>query len=311
MDAISSAIENIKRKVPSIVLKRDEPLRFHTTFKVGGPVRVMFFPDSAAKLIEICDIFNEYKIKPLTIGNGSNILADDRMLEIAVINTSKLCGMKLIMDEGYASSDYRGIEVDAGTLLSKLAVFACENGLTGLEFVHGIPGTVGGAVVMNAGAYGGEMKDIVYNTTVYNLKTGKHTLTEAENEFSYRHSRFSKSGEIVLSAALRLQPGKKEHIKQKMEELSARRCESQPLNIPSGGSTFKRPKEGYAAALIEQAGLKGYSAGGAMVSEKHSGFIVNKGNAAFSDIMAVIEHVQDEVFKQSGIQLEPEIKIVR
>jgi len=311
MDSITRAVESIKRRIPGIILKRDEPLRNHTTFKVGGPVRVMFFPDSAADLTEICTILDEFNICPLIMGNGSNILADDKLMDLAVINTSGFSIMKLVMDEGYASPDYRGIEVGAGALLSKLAVFAYENGLTGLEFAHGIPGTVGGAVVMNAGAYDGEMKDVVFSTTAYSTEAGEFKLTAAENEFSYRNSRFSRSNEVVLSVILRLQKGNKESIKQRMDELSARRRESQPLDLASGGSTFKRPKEGYAAALIEQAGLKGYTTGGAQVSEKHSGFVVNNGSATFSDIMMVIEHVQNEVFKQFGIRLEPEIIIVR
>jgi len=318
MDVITRATDAIKQKIPNITLKRDEPLRYHTSFKIGGPVRVMLFPVSPEDLVKICDIFSEYKISPLIMGNGSNILADDKMLDLAVVNTSGLSVMELLGAEGAsggnrnaAMSGYRDIEVYAGALLSKLAVFAYENGLTGLEFAHGIPGTVGGAVVMNAGAYGGEMKDVIIGTTAYSKETGEFSLTAEENMFSYRNSRFSQKDEVVISARVRLQQGNKEIIKQKMDELSARRRESQPLDLPSGGSTFKRPKEGYAAALIEQAGLKGYKIGGAQVSNKHSGFIVNTGSATFSDIMAVVEHVQSEVFKQSGTQLALEIKIVR
>ena len=311
MDAVTTAIEAVKTAIPNITLKRDEPLRNHTTFKVGGPVRVMFFPDSAAGIAEICYILDGFGISPLIMGNGSNILADDKLLDLAVVNTSGLNGIELITEAGSISPDYREIKANAGALLSKLAVFASENGLTGLEFAHGIPGTVGGAVVMNAGAYDGEMKDVVFSTAAYSIGSGERTFTAAENEFSYRHSRFSQSDEIVLSAVIRLHKGNKESIKQKMDELGARRRESQPLDLPSGGSTFKRPKDGYTAALIEEAGLKGYSIGGAQVSQKHSGFIVNKGNATFSDIMAVIEHVQNEVFKQFGTQWELEIKIVR
>ena len=311
MDALTTAIEAVKNKIPGIILKRDEPLRNHTAFKVGGPVRVMFFPDSTTNLTEICNILGGFEISPLIIGNGSNILADDKLLDVAVVNTSKLSAMKLNAENSSFSPAYRDIEADAGALLSKLAVFAYENGLTGLEFAHGIPGTVGGAVVMNAGAYGGEMKDVVVGTTAYSVKDGVRKLTAAENGFSYRQSRFMQSDEVVMSVAVRLQRGNKENIKQKMDELGIRRRESQPLDFPSGGSTFKRPKDGYAAAIIEKAGLKGYTVGGAQVSEKHSGFIVNKGGATFSDIMAVVEHVQREVFKQSGTQLELEIKVVR
>ena len=163
---------------------------------------------------------------------------------------------------------------------------------------------------MNAGAYGGEIKDVIISSTAYDIKTGNYTLTAPEHEFSYRHSIFSKSEDIVLSTIIKLQKADKESIKHKMNELSTRRRESQPLELPSGGSTFKRPAEGYAAALIEQAGLKGYTKGGAQVSEKHAGFIVNRGDATFAEIMAVIEHVGEAVFKQFGIKLEPEIKII-
>jgi len=165
--------------------------------------------------------------------------------------------------------------------------------------------------VMNAGAYGVEMKDVVFSTSVYNNKTGIQVLTAEDNRFSYRKSRFTNTDDVVLSSILRLRYGDKKQIKQKMDELNSRRRESQPLDLPSGGSTFKRPVEGYAAALIEQAGLKGFSIGGAQISEKHSGFIVNTDRAEFKDVIALIEHVQETVFRKLGVQLEPEIKIVR
>jgi len=166
-------------------------------------------------------------------------------------------------------------------------------------------------VMMNAGAYGGEMKDVIYSTTAYNNEDGCFTLTDADNEFSYRKSRFTNTDDTILSAVIRLKKGDKSKIKSKMDELAARRRESQPLSLASGGSTFKRPKEGYAAALIEQAGLRGFTIGGAQVSQKHTGFVVNKGNATFADILAVIEHTQDIVLKQFGVKLEPEIRIIR
>jgi UDP-N-acetylmuramate dehydrogenase len=259
----------------------------------------------------VCDLLTKYDIKPLVIGNGSNLLVNDEYHEIIVINTSKLDSISIVDSLSVDSQEYCDISVDAGALLSKVALFAYENGLAGLEFALGIPGTLGGAIVMNAGAYGIEMKDVVYSTTAFNSNDGKFTLTAEENEFSYRQSRFTKTEDVVLSSILRLKPGEKTSIKKEMDDLSARRRESQPLELPSGGSTFKRPEEGYAASLIDQVGLKGFSIGGAQVSKKHSGFIVNTGDATFEDVIAVIEHVQDVVFKQLGIQLEPEIKIVR
>ena len=298
---ITEAVNTIKQRIPGVELKNEEPLKNHTTFKIGGPVRVMFFPDSTDTFIEILNILGEFEISPLIIGNGSNILAADDVHEYVVINTLKLDGILLSENE---------LKVEAGVLLSKLAVFACESGLTGLEFAHGIPGTAGGAVVMNAGAYGAEMKDVVVSTTAYNKENGMYTLTAAENGFSYRHSRFTDTEDIVLSVTLRLQCCDKKEIKQKMDDLYARRRSSQPLELPSGGSTFKRPKEGYAAALIEQAGLKGFAIGDAQVSDKHAGFIVNNNNATFIEAISLIKHVQEEVDKQFGVRLEPEIRII-
>jgi UDP-N-acetylmuramate dehydrogenase len=309
---VTEFINDLTRRLPGVLFKLDEPIKGYTTFRIGGSVSVMVFPDNTSCLEGVCDIFSEHKIVPLVIGNGSNILADDNHLDIVVVNTSMLNRISIINDEVSASQEYCYIEVEAGALLSDIAAFVCDKELTGFEFAHGIPGTVGGAVVMNAGAYGGEMKDVVYSTTAYSLKAGKYTLTEAENDFSYRKSRFSDLDDIIFSTVLKLKKGDKNAIKNTIDELGIRRRESQPLDVPSGGSTFKRPKEGgYAASLIEQAGLRGFAVGDAQVSEKHTGFIINKGNATFADVISVLEHVQDTVDKQSGIRLIPEIKIIR
>lgn len=297
----------LKEKLPSMEMRQDEPMKNHTTFKIGGPVRLMCFPESAEDLQTVCDVLCEQNITPFILGNGSNILASDEPLDLVVINTSKLDSISIIND----MENFCDVKAYSGTLLSKLAVFAYEHGLSGLEFSHGIPGSVGGAVVMNAGAYGEEMKDVIIETEAYSKADGLKVLTAADNNFSYRHSRFSDSNEIVVSAVMRLKKGDKKSIKDKMDELSTRRKESQPLNIPSGGSTFKRPKEGYAAALIENAGLKGYTVGDAMVSEKHSGFVVNNGNATFADVISVVEHVQKVISEKNKFRLETEIKIVR
>jgi UDP-N-acetylmuramate dehydrogenase len=203
------------------------------------------------------------------------------------------------------------ITAESGVLLSKLAVFALEHAFSGLEFAHGIPGTLGGAVTMNAGAYGGEMKDIVHKTTAVTQGAHVYDVTGDSHGFSYRHSRYSDTEDIILSSVLQLKKGNPEEIKSRMDELSKKRRESQPLNMPSAGSTFKRPQGGYAAALIEQAGLKGYTVGEAMVSKKHAGFVVNLGSATFRDVMAVIDHVREMVLNQFGIELEPEVKIIR
>jgi len=308
MDNISSAIKYIEQELPNLTFKTDEPMKSHTTFKIGGPVRVMYFSESQSCLTRLCDILSEKNITQLILGNGSDLLVSDNALDLVVINTLKMNGISLA--EADSLCDYQDIIVDAGALLSSVAVFAYENGLTGFEFAHGIPGSLGGAVLMNAGAYGGEMKDVVFSTTAYNSRDGIYTLIGAENEFSYRHSRYSRTGDTVLSAVIRLRKDEKETIRQKMDDLSVRRRTSQPLEFPSGGSTFKRPKEGYAAALIEQAGLKGYTVGGARVSEKHSGFIINGGNATFIDTIAVIEHVRKTVLDKFGIELELEVKVI-
>jgi len=304
------AIETIRRELPNVVIKPDEPLANHTTFRVGGPVFAMLFPESTDELTAITGLLCKYDISPFIIGNGSNILASDKKHDLIVLKTSNINNISLLEETASAGQGHRDIKVDTGVLLSKAAEFAYENELTGLEFAHGIPGTAGGAVVMNAGAYGREMKDVVYSTTVLSRAAGNIELTAADNEFSYRKSRFLDSNEIVLSTVLRLEKGQKEKIGQKMHEFDTRRQNSQPLDLPSGGSTFKRPKEGYAAALIEQAGLRGYTVGGAQVSTIHTGFIVNKGNASFKDIMALIKHVQEVVSKQFDIKLETEIKIL-
>jgi UDP-N-acetylmuramate dehydrogenase len=309
---ITSFINDITGELPNTLLKLDEPIKGYTTFKIGGTVSAMIFPDSTEDLTDTYRILDKHEIVPLIIGKGSNILVDDSHLDIVVINTLKLSDISIINCDDFTSQEYCDIKAGAGALLSDIAVFACDNGLTGFEFAHGIPGTVGGAVMMNAGAYGAEMKDVVINTAAYNAKDGLYALTATDNEFSYRKSRFSDIDDIIISAVIRLKKGEKATIKNTMDELCARRKKSQPLDFPSGGSTFKRPKEGgYAASLIEQAGLKGFTIGDAVVSEKHAGFVINKGSATFADVTAVIEHVKDIVLKQTGIKLIPEIKIIR
>jgi UDP-N-acetylmuramate dehydrogenase len=311
MDNISAVFEAIKKQVPEIEYRVDEPMRSHTSFKIGGRVTAMFFPDSQSSMVLLCQILRDLAVRPLIIGNGSNILAEDGPLDLLVIKTHgglndiKLSGAEL---PGQNTAE---IIAESGVLLSKLAVFALNHALTGLEFAHGIPGTLGGAVAMNAGAYGGEMKDAVVKTTALAPDASIYDTRGEEHGFSYRHSRFSDSEDIILSSVLRLTKGSAEEIKDRMDELSKKRRQSQPLNMPSAGSTFKRPKNGYAAALIEQSGLKGFCVGGAMVSEKHSGFVVSRGDATFNDVMAVMEHVRETVFKQFGIELEPEVKIIR
>lgn len=303
MDATLQALEAVKKEMPATRCRPGEPMKYHTSFKIGGRARAMLFPENTQELIDLCRLLRKYGVKPLIMGNGTNLLVDDRELDIIVIKTTGLYNAE-------RTGEYE-ITAGAGILLSKLAVFASGCGLSGIEFIYGIPGTLGGAVLMNSGAYGGEMKNVLHSTRAlsgedYNIVT----VTGGEHRFSYRNSRFSDSGEIILSSVIRLRGDDPDSIMNRMEQLGIRRRESQPLELPSAGSTFKRPKEGYAAALIEEAGLKGFAIGGAQVSPMHSGFVVNRGGATFADVLAVIEHVKATVFKRTGIELDVEVNII-
>ncbi len=203
------------------------------------------------------------------------------------------------------------LEADAGVLLSRLAVYAQQAGLAGLEFAHGIPGTLGGAVMMNAGAYGGEMKDVLSSVSFLDSDAELFRLPAGELGLGYRRSIFSDTGSIILDAEIRLTPGDRGEIGARMRELAQKRRASQPLDLPSAGSTFKRPAGGYAAALIDQAGLKGFAIGGAQVSEKHAGFVVNRGGATFEDVLRLMAHIEKTVFEKSGVRLEPEVRILK
>ncbi len=302
MDIFSNAEKLIIDKFPNTVILKNEPLKKHTSFKIGGCVPMLIIPESTAAIAEIYSFFNTNGIPPLIIGNGTNILAKDTELPFPVIKThGKSDSIRLISDTE--------IEANCGVTLAQLAVFAMNNGLTGLEFAHGIPGSLGGAVYMNAGAYGGEMADVVTKTTAFG-NSGIYEVFGNEHAFSYRHSVFSDRDDIILSSVIKLQKGDHSEISAKMDELAAKRKSSQPLNLPSAGSTFKRPANGYAAAMIDECGLKGYTVGGAQVSEKHAGFVVNCSDATFDDVMAVISHVRNTVFQKFDTLLETEVKII-
>ena len=334
-DNISYAIDIVRERLPGLKVSFYECLRDHTSFRIGGAVRAMFFPESAGEMTELFMLLDSNGVAPLVLGNGTNILADDRVLDIVVIKTAGLRGIRqtggdggvgvtadacVTADAGAAAgagatagaetTADAEITAEAGVPLSKLAVFACERGLTGLETIHGIPGTLGGAVLMNAGAYGAEMKDIVIRVDAILHGTGPVTIDRRGLDFSYRHSCFSDNGGIILSSVMKLQKGDPAGIKASMDTYASRRRESQPLELPSAGSVFKRPADGYAGALIEQSGLKGYACGSAQVSPKHAGFIVNNGGASFSDVMAVINHIRETVKRNTGIVLDTEIKII-
>ena len=297
---IASAAAEIAGRHSDLKVLFDEPLSRHTSFKIGGEAAAMFLPDNFKQFEIIVRELAQAGIEPKIIGNGTNILASGKKHPYAVIKTTGMCGIELTAETE--------ITVQSGALLSRTAVFAMEHGLTGFEFAHGIPGTIGGAVYMNAGAYGGEIKDTVVLTRAYG-ENGQYMVTGEQHKFSYRHSCFSENGDIVLETVLRLTKGSRDEVRQKMSELAAKRRASQPLDKPSAGSTFKRPAVGYAAAMIDQAGLKGYTVGGAMVSEKHAGFVVNFADASFEDVIAVMEHVKRQVYKKCGVELEPEVEI--
>lgn len=292
----------IADNLPQIALRFDEPMSKHTSFRIGGPAAVMAFPQNEEELSEVLKVSGKLDIKPVILGAGTNVLAPDEGLP-GLIVCLKDCmnGMELL--EG------GGIRVMSGVTMTRTAVFAANHGLTGMEFAHGIPGTVGGGVYMNAGAYGGEISQICRSVTVMDRNGKTRQLSREEMDFGYRHSILEESGEIVVSAVFGLAQDSPEAVKARMRQLQAKRSASQPLDLPSAGSAFKRPVGGYAAALIDQAGLKGYRVGNAAISGKHAGFAVNLGGATAHDVKELLTQVSDRVFAASGIRLEPEIRI--
>ena len=302
-DKITIAARAIRERWPDVRVLTDEPMSRHTTFRIGGPTPLMIIPSGPDTLEGVCRLMDELELHPLLIGNGSDLLVEDKPLSFPVIQTHP-------GNETACLLPGDRIEAGCGITLSRLACFARDNGLTGLEFAHGIPGTLGGALFMNAGAYGGEMVQVTEQTSVYD-KGSVFTLTGDEHGFSYRKSRFSEEGGVALSSILKLSAGDPDAISAQMEEFGVRRRGSQPLEFPSAGSTFKRPAGAYAAALIDQCGLKGWSCGGARVSEKHAGFVISDGTAGFDDVIAVMEHVLDVVLRETGFSLEPEVRIIR
>ena len=291
--------------LPDLKWAADEPMAKHTSFRIGGPAKRMAFPKTREQLVVLMGFLQDAGVKPLLIGNGTNLLVADKGLDTVVIDTSAELSHIELTDEGE-------IAADAGVSLAKLALFAWKNGLTGLEFAHGIPGTVGGGVCMNAGAYGGEMKQVLRSAAVLFPEEGIRTLSCEELNLSYRHSLLTEHPEaVVLYAEFELTPGDPETIRAAMRELMAKRKASQPLEWPSAGSTFKRPEGHFAGTLIDQCGLKGLTVGGAQVSEKHAGFLINRGGATFADMAELIRQVQQRVLEETGVTLEPEVKIVK
>ena len=285
-----------------ICIRYGEPMSKHTSFRIGGNAEAMAFPKNREELSLLLNWSCLLDRKPVILGAGTNVLAPDEGMEGLII-----C-LKDCLD-GIERLDDRRIRVMAGVTLSRAAVFAASQGLSGMEFAHGIPGTLGGGVYMNAGAYGGELAAVCREVELMDFKGSLYTRTGEEMDFSYRHSCLETEPAIVVSAVLELEPGREEDIRGRMKTLQTKRLASQPLNLPSAGSAFKRPAGGYAAALIEQAGLKGFRVGNAAISEKHAGFAVNLGGATAADVKKLLEEVSRRVEAHSGIRLEPEIRI--
>ncbi len=288
--------------LPDLKYVHDEPLSRHTSFRIGGPAARMAFPVSGEQIVLLTGFAADCGVRVFLLGNGTNLLAADEGLDALVIQ----------MGEGLnrVSLDGETITAEAGASLARLGVLAWQHGLTGLEFAHGIPGSLGGGVVMNAGAYGGELKDVLTEVTAL-FPDGIRTLRGEELALGYRRSIFTDHPEaVVLRAKLALTRGDADAIKARMEELAVKRRVSQPLELPSAGSTFKRPEGHFAGTLIEQCGLKGTRVGGAEVSTKHAGFVVNAGGATCADVLALIKKVQNTVFAATGVKLEPEVKII-
>ncbi len=305
MENLEKAIQEIREALPGMTLLEREPLSAHCSFRIGGPVRALAVPSDVTSLSKMCCILKENELAPFILGNGTNLLfPHEGLSELFMISTEKLTKLFLLPDGA--------IYAEAGGSLSRLASFAQQNGLKGLEFASGIPGSLGGGVKMNAGAYGGELKDVIESVvSLYLPDQSLYEMTAEECAFGYRSSYFQKiPGLVILSAVLRLEPGEPEEIAAKMRELNEKRREKQPLDLPSAGSAFRRPEGHYAAALIDEAGLKGCRVGGAQVSEKHAGFVVNTGGASSHDVYDLMMHVRNTVYRQSGVFLEPEIIIL-
>ena len=286
---------------PELELRVDEPMARHISFRVGGPAALMALPVTVEQAQLCVRTAVSLGVEPFFLGNGSNLLVPDEGVERFVI--------KLAGDFNQVREVNGQLEAGGAVTLARLAMAALDRGLTGLEFAHGIPGTVGGAVTMNAGAYGGEMAQVVTEVTCMDAEGTVETVTQFD--FAYRHSAFSDGKRLILSARFRLEQGDREVIRERMNDLSQQRQSKQPLEYPSAGSMFKRPVGYFAAALIDQCGLKGFTVGGAQVSEKHAGFVVNRGGATCADILELVAQVQQRVKAATGVDLEMEVKILR
>ena len=299
MEQLSLLKEQLDRLCPEMELRENEPLSKHTSFHIGGPCALMALPATTQEAAQAIKAACELGIKPFFMGNGSNLLVPDEGTERFIVKTSMLRSIERLGTRLIAQ---------AGVTLARLAVFARDENLTGLEFAHGIPGTLGGAVTMNAGAYGGEMAQVVRRVVL--LTDQGERIETTEFDFGYRHSAFEDGSRMILEVELELNDGDCVDIGSRMDDLALQRQSKQPLEYPSAGSMFKRPEGYFAAALIDQCGLKGLRVGGAQVSEKHAGFVVNRGGATCEDVLELVRKVKDHVMSDTGVELEMEVKIL-
>lgn len=296
--------EKLRDYLPDLPVSAEEPLSKYTSFRIGGPARRMAFPRNAEQLVLLMSFAGECGARPFVLGNGTNLLFPDEGIDRLVVNTRDMADIRLL--------DGGRVRAEAGASLARVANYACGQGLAGLEFAHGIPGSVGGGVCMNAGAYGGELAQVIEGVNVLFPDEGVRTVPCGDMVFGYRHSLLMEHPDaVVLSAVFALHPDDSAAIRGRMDELMARRKASQPLEYPSAGSTFKRPEGHFAGRLIEEAGCKGLTMGGAQVSEKHAGFVINVGGATCADVLALMAEVQRRVKENSGVTLEPEVRIVK
>ena len=293
--------DKLKAIVSEDEILKNEPMSKHTTFRIGGNADIFLSPE-VSQVSEIMALAKAYDVPVTVIGNGSNLLVGDKGIRGLVLSFGK--------EAESIQMDGRCMTVTAGTILAKAAAEAAKNSLTGLEFAAGIPGSLGGAIVMNAGSYGGEMKDVVVSAKVLTPEGEIKELSKDELDLSYRHSCIPEKGYIVLEAILELSHGEESEIREKMADFKNRRVEKQPLEYPSAGSTFKRPEGYFAGKLIQDANLRGYQVGGAQVSEKHCGFVINKGNATAADVLQLIQDVKRVVYDTFQVELEPEVKMI-
>ena len=303
MERFEQLAAALRQSCPALELREHEPMARHTTFRIGGPVRLMAMPRSEGEVLACLREAERAQVRLVVLGNGSNLLAADGEIPCFAV---LLTGLDALERTGE-----REIWAGAGVSLARLASFAAQEGLAGLEFAHGIPGTLGGGVLMNAGAYGGEMVQAVKEVAAAGRNGGVETVPAEQCGFSYRRSAFSDGERVILGAKFQLEPDDPAAIRGRMDDLARRRKEKQPLEYPSAGSMFKRPAGHFAAALIEQCGLKGLTVGGAQVSEKHAGFVINRGGATCADVLALVDLVKERVLQQTGVELEMEVRVLR